>query len=51
MTTTTMVMAQRATKSTMMADNDMATGIDNVDDDGETGDGTAGYDDDDDGDG
>jgi hypothetical protein len=47
MTTTTKVTARRATKSTMMADDDMATGYDDVDGDGETGDGTAGYDDDD----
>jgi hypothetical protein len=42
MTTTTMVTARQATKSTMMAEDDM---------DSETGDGTAEYDDDDDGDG
>ena len=47
MTTTTMVTARRATKSTMMADDDMPTGYDNVDGASETGDGTAGYDDDD----
>jgi hypothetical protein len=51
MTKTTMVTARRATKSTMMADDDMATGDNDVDGDGETGDGTAGYDNDDDGDG
>jgi hypothetical protein len=49
MMTTTMVTARRATKSTMMADDDMAMGNDDIDGDGETGDGTAGYDDDDDG--
>ena len=40
-----MVTARQATKSTMMADNDMATGYDDADGDGKTGDGTAGYDD------
>ena len=36
MTTTTMVTARRAMKSMMMADDDMATGYDDVDGDGET---------------
>jgi len=42
-----MVTARRATKSTMIVDDDMATSYDDVDGDGETGYGTAGYDDDD----
>ncbi len=41
MMTTTMVTARRATKSTMMVDDDMATGYDNVDGAGKTGDGMA----------